>query len=189
MSKVSGKTVLGALVVAVLLVILAVQFFGGSTLHDPSSGNASERINAIRKIAAEGSLDAGKSIAKVAVGDEDPRVRCIAMLSLRKHARPEIRSTIEAGTKDKIPAVRAAAALTLGKYADAAAVKRLGNLLETGQDETVRLAAARGLARCKSRESKGLLVSAMKKNDSQEVQKQSLKLLLEGTGVSLAPDP
>ncbi|MCP4378636.1 MAG: HEAT repeat domain-containing protein, partial [bacterium] len=118
-----------------------------------------------------------------------PKVRCIAILSLRKHARPEIRSTIEAGTKDKVPMVRAAAALTLGKYADGAAVKRLGDLLQTDQDEAVRLAAARGLARCKSRESRGLLVSAMKKNDNQEVQKQSLKLLLEGTGVSLAPDP
>jgi HEAT repeat protein len=188
MSNVSGKAIFGALVVVVLLVILAFQFFGND-LPDPSSGDASERIDAIREIAAEDSLSAGKSIAQVATGDKDPKVRCVAMLSLRKHARPEIRSVIVAGTRDKAAMVRAAAAMTLGKYADDAAVKRLGNLLNTDQDETVRLAAARGLARCKSRKSNDLLVSAMKGNDNQEVQKQSLKLLLEGTGLSLSPEP
>lgn len=188
MNRISGKAIVGALAAVILIAVLAVRFFGGG-LPDPSSGDVSQRITVICEMASDGSSGSVKAIADAAVGDRDPQVRCVALLSLRRYARPEFRAAIEQGTKDEVAKVRAAAAMTLGKYADVAAVERLGEILETDQDDEVRLAAARGLARCNLRKSEDLLVSAMKGNSSQAVQKRALKLLLEGTGVSLAPEP
>ena len=188
MNRISRNAVLGALAAVILIVVLAAQFLGGG-LPDPSSGDVSQRIDAIGEIAAEGSRDAGETIASVAVKDRDPQVRCVAMVSLRKYARPENRAAIEQGTKDEASRVRAAAAVTLGKYADGEAVERLGELLKTDQHDEVRLAAALALARCNSRKGDDMLVSAMKGNSSQVVQKRSMLLLLRGTGVSLAPEP
>jgi len=111
------------------------------------------------------------------------------MVTLRKFARPEIRASIEQGTSDDAPRVRAAAAVTLGKYADSKAESRLGELLKADKDDEVRLAAALALSRYKTIKSTNMLVSAMKSNSSQAVKKQSLLLLLRGTGVSLTPEP
>ena len=180
--------ILGIVVIVILLVLITIQFFGNGA-PDPSAGDASQRIVAINKIAANASDDAGKRIARAGIHDPSPRVRCVAMLTLRKFARPEIRDSIEQGTRDEAPRVRAAAAVTLGKYVDEKAVERLGDLLKSDKDDEVRLAAALALARYKSRKSTNALVSAMKANSSQAVKKQSLMLLLQGTGVSLTPEP
>ena len=174
---------------ALIVVVGAVELCvlrGSATVE---GGTPEERIESIFRLEAGREPGAGKAIAEAAVRDRDPQVRCVALLSLRRHARPEMRAAIEQGTRDEVSRVRAAAAMTLGKYADGAAVERLGEILETDQDDEVRLAAARGLARCNSRKGDDLLVSAMKGNSSQAVQKRALELLLEGTGVSLTPEP
>lgn len=188
MNRISGKVILGIVVIVILLVLIAIQFFGNGA-PDPSTGDVSLRIIAINRIAPDTDTDAGEKIARVGIKDPSPRVRCMAMVTLRKFARPEIRTSIEQGTRDDVARVRAAAAVTLGKYADGKAVDQLGELLKADKADEVRLAAALALARCKSRESTNMLVSAMKGNSSQTVQKQSLLLLLQGTGVSLAPEP
>lgn len=148
-----------------------------------------ERIESISRLAAEQAPGAGKAIAGAASDDRDARVRCVALMALRKYARPETRGAIEQGTRDDVSKVRAAAAGTLGMYADAQAVERLGELLASDHADEVRLAAARGLARCNSRKADDLLVSAMRGNSSPVVQKRALTLLLEGTGVHLTPEP
>lgn len=178
-----------AAVAALIVVAGAVGLCVSRGSATVEGGTPEERIESISRLAAEGEPGAGKAIAEAAVGDRDPQVRCVALVSLRRYARPEIRAAIEQGTRDEVSRVRAAAAMTLGKYADGAAVERLGEILETDQDDEVRLAAARGLARCNSRKGDDLLVSAMRGNSSPGVQKRALELLLEGTGVCLAPEP
>ena len=188
MNRISGKVIVGIVVIVILLVLITIQFFGTGD-PDPSAGDVPQRITAINEIASNGSTDAGEKIALAGIKDPSPRVRCAAMVSLRKFAIPKIRTAIEQGTQDDVARVRAAAAVTLGKYNDKKAVKRLAELLTDDKDDEVRLAAALALARQKSRESTEKLVSAMKSNSSPAVQKQSLLLILQGTGVKLSPEP
>ncbi|MBT3199594.1 MAG: HEAT repeat domain-containing protein [Phycisphaerales bacterium] len=188
MNRISGKVIFGIVVIVILLVLITIQFVGDDT-PDLAEGDVAQRITAINTIASSEGVDTGEKIAHVGVNDSNPRVRCAAMVSLRKFAFPEIRNAIEQGTKDQSSRVRAAAAVTLGKFNDKKAVNRLDELLQADKDEEVRLAAALALARCKSRESAKKLVSSMKTNSSQVVQKQSMLLLLQGTGVSLRPEP
>jgi len=178
---------------AVMAALIAAAVVAGLWVwpRDPkvTGSTSAERIESITRLAAERAPGAGKAIAGAATGDPDPQVRCVALVSLRKYAGPEARPAVEQGMSDNVPKVRAAAARALGMYADSAAAKRLGDVLQTDRDEEVRLAAARGLARCNSDEADDLLVSAMKTNNSPAVQKRALKLLLEGTGVRLTPEP
>jgi len=180
-----------------ILVAGAVLVVGGVVVGVSVSGRdvtidgdtAGERIESISRIAAAKGNGAGRAIAGAARDDRDAKVRCVAQMALRRYARPEIRATVEQGTRDEVSTVRAAAARTLGEYADARAVERLGELLSRDQSDEVRLAAARGLARCNSPAADDVLVSAMRGNSSTAVQTRALTLLLEGTGVRLTPKP
>ncbi len=186
----SGWKIWTLVAVATVIVVAAVVGLWAWSRDATVSGETSaERIESITRLAAEGGAGAGKAIAGAAVGDSDPQVRCVAFVSLRTYASPAVRDAVEKGTRDEVPKVRAAAAMTLGEYADGAAATRLGEVLLTDPDEGVRLAAARGLARCDSDQADDLLASAMKANTSAAVQERALKLLLEGTGVKLTPEP
>lgn len=186
----SGRMVWILAAAAVLIVAVgAVGMFVWRPAPTVGGQTPAERIESISRLVAERAPGTGKAIAAIAVGDSDPRVRCAALVGLRTYARPEIRAAVEQGTKDEVSRVRAAAALTLGKYTDGAAAERLGEMLARDRDDEVRLAAARGLARCNSRKADDLLVAAMKGNSSPAVRKRALELLLEGTGVTLMPEP
>ena len=175
----------GVLVLVVVVVSLCVSGRSATVDGRPPA----ERIESISRLAAEQPSGAGEAISRAAIGDRDARVRCAALAALRTCAQAESRTAVEQGTRDEVSRVRAAAALTLGAYADGAAVGRLGEMLAGDRDDEVRLAAARGLARCNSRQADDLLVAAMRGNSSPAVQKRSLLLLLEGTGVRLVPEP
>lgn len=104
-----------------------------------------ERIKSICRLADEQPRGAGQAIAAAAGGDADASVRCAAMVALGRFIESEHRPTIEAGLTDKDGAVRAAAAATLGLYADEPSVDKLGELLASQTDMELRVAAARGL--------------------------------------------
>ena len=127
-----------------------------------------ERIIAISRLAGQKPRGAGKAIAEAARSDPDESVRQTAMISLGKFISPDLRGVVEAGTKDKSPAVRAAAAGTLARYGDNPAADRLRELWTKDKSERVRQAALAELARCEAPKAIVLLVEAMERSDTVE---------------------
>jgi len=142
-----------------------------------SGQTAEDRIAAIRRLADEqprGAADAIKSAAT----DPDAGVRQAAMVCLGRFKRPEDRGTIEAGTRDASEAVRAAAAGTLGFYADEAAADRLGEVLTTDTAPAARIGATQGLARARGPKAYVFLAEAMDQDPDPQVRLKAMQRLL-----------
>jgi HEAT repeat protein len=137
-----------------------------------------QRGDSIVKLADERPAGADRAIAAEAV-HPDPTVRRVAMIGLGKFTTAQNRPTVEAGTKDQVPIVRAAAARTLGLYQDDAAADRLGEMLNNDPNDLVRLAAAAGLGQNNTAKATVLLVEAAEKSKDPRVQFRAMQVLLE----------
>jgi len=138
---------------------------------------AEDRIDTIGRLADEqprGAADAIKSAAT----DPDAGVRQAALVCLGRFKRPEDRGTIEAGTRDASEAVRAAAAGTLGFYADDDAADRLGEILTTDTAPAARLGATQGLARAGGAKAYVFLAEAMDQDPDPQVRLKAMQRLL-----------
>ena len=156
-----------------------------------AGGTPDERIASICRLADERPWGAAGAIA-AAAGDPHPAVRQAVMVALSKFVDDAAyRPAVEAGVADEDATVRAAAAATLGLYADGPAVDRLGALLKGDPSERGRLAATRGLARTRRPRAIVLLVKAMETNESPNVRYRAMEVLMAHLGLSfdVSPDP
>jgi len=112
-----------------------------------TGGSEQDRADAVVRIAAQRPLGAKDSLA-TAAQDQSPIVRRAAIVGLTQIMDSEDRPVIEQAVKDKDATVRSVAAESLGKFNDAPATGELIRLLETDPDESVRMAALRGLVDC-----------------------------------------
>ena len=194
MSGVSGKTVWGAAAAVVIIAVVAAGFLTGGS-PDVSSGDASQRIAAIHEVAANGSPDAGDTLARAAVADPSPKVRREALAGMTHFLRVEHREVIRKSTKDADAGVRAIAADTLGQYAkkynDKTATADLIEIVKKEPEENVRQAALRGLARCDDPRSIVTLLDRAEHGATREIKLVAMKGLLRKLGVrmSRARDP
>ena len=118
-----------------------------------------------------------------------PAIMGVANHNRRKLDDAEHRPVVEAAAGDDSPAVRAGAALTLGRYGDEAAAARLGELMAGDPEAKVRLAAAAGLGRIRSHNSVGLLVLAVENNEVPAVRLRALRALSKLYGFELSGLP
>ena len=162
--------------VALLVVVTAAM--GLMSRAKITGETPAERIACIGRLADEQPWGAALVIAEAAVAESDDEVRRAAVIALRKFAADH-REAVEACTRDRSARVRAAAACTLGRLADADAARRLGRMLNDGkEDEAVRAAAAAGLADNDSPEATVLLVRTMEAHSIPNVQDHAAAVLV-----------
>ena len=184
---VSGKSFLGTVAAVILVAVIGLRFLtGGSSAV--STGDASERIASIHKIAVSGSDGAGEALARVAASDESPKVRRVALAGLSHYLKPAHRELIRKSTKDADAGVRAIAADTLGLYRDKAATIDLVEIVEKEPDETVRQAALSGLVRCDDPKAIVALLDRAEHGATREIKLVAMKGLLRKLGVRLSRD-
>ena len=188
MSGISGKTAWGVAAIVVLIALIAVRYLTGGS-PDVSSGDPSQRIAAIRKIAVTRSPDAGKTLAGVVASDSSPKVRREALAGLSHFLKPAHRELIrKSSTKDADAGVRAIAADTLGLYADKAATADLIEIVKEEPEENVRQAALRGLVRCDDPKAIVTLLDRAEHGATREIKLVAMKGLLRKLGVRMSRD-
>jgi len=184
---VSGKPFWGAVGAVILLAVIGLRFLAGG-LPAVSTGNPSERIASINKIAVSGSDDAGEALAEVAACDESPEVRRVALAGLSHYLKPAHRELIRKSTKDADAGVRAIAADTLGLYRDKAATADLVEIVKKEPEETVRQAALQGLVICDDPRAIVTLLDRAEHGASKETKRMAMKGLLRKLGVRMSRD-
>jgi len=153
---------------------------------DVTSGSEQDRAAAVIRIAGQRPLGARDSLS-TAAQDESPFVRRAAIVGLTQMMDPADRPVIEKAVQDKDAGVRAIAAESLGTFNDAPATEELIRLLETDPDESVRMAALRGLVDCEDPRAIVAMVETASKDASYEIKLQAGKSALRKAGGRLLP--
>jgi len=135
-----------------------------------------ERVAAVHQVAARRPRGAARALARAAE-DRSPEVRRAAVAGLAHVLEDDHRPVVEKATRDADAGVRAVSADTLGVYGDREAADRLIQLIETDPDEQVRLAALRGLSKCKDPRSIVVLLETADKGKTKRVRLQAMKFL------------
>lgn len=170
--------------IALSAVVVAGVLAAGRLAPGRVSGQTSQdRIDCVCRLADEKGRSAGDAIAACASGDADPAVRAVAMKALANVAAPSHRAIVEKGLEDRDAGVRAAAAMTLGRFDDEPAARRLGRVLRGGEEEAVLLAAVAGLCRQTTDAALRELVEAAELNRYPAVRRQALAGALERIGM------
>ncbi len=167
--------------VAIGIVAAATLIGGGARV---TGGTADERIASISELAAGGGRGAARAIAEAAGNDPDARVRQVALMSLQRLLGPEVRSAVEAGTRDPVADVRSAAAGTLAVYDDGAAAARLAELAREDASLPVRLAALTAMGSMRTPEALVALVETTESGPSAAERVQAVKVLCGRYGLS-----
>lgn len=142
-----------------------------------------ERIACICRLADDRPWGAGGVIATAAAEEPDQRVRRAAVVALGRF-HPDHREVVEAATRDPSAEVRAAAAGTLGLWADTDAAKRLGEIFnDAGEDESVRAAAVAALYGNNCASATVLLVTAMENHPNQDLRDHASAVLVKKYGL------
>jgi HEAT repeat protein len=175
-------------VVFVCAVVVAVVVWK-SGRPDVTGGSERDRAAAVIRIASQRPSGARDSLS-TAAQDESPMVRKAAIVGLT-HLTEEMNSkdrpVIEKAVKDKDAGVRAVAAESLGQFNDAPATAELIRLLETDRDESVRMAALRGLVNCDDPRAIVAMVETAGKDASYDIKLQAGKSALRKAGGRLLP--
>jgi len=148
---------------------------------DVTGGSEQDRAAAVIRIAAQRPLGAKDSLA-TAAQDASPIVRRAAIVGLTQIMDSEDRPVIAKAIGDKDATVRAVAAESLGQFNDAPATGELIRLLETDPDESVRMAALRGLVDCEDPRAIVAMVETAGKDASYEIKLQAGKSALRKAG-------
>jgi HEAT repeat protein len=176
------------LVLAIILAgagVLAVVLWSTGR-PDVTSGSEQDRAAAVARIAGQHPLGARASLS-TAAQDESPMVRKAAIVGLTQMMDAQDRPVIERAVQDKNAGVRAVAAESLGQFNDAPATGELIRLLETDPDESVRIAALRGLVDCDDPRAIVAMVETAGKDASYEIKLQAAKSALRKAGGRLLP--
>ena len=174
-------------VAAILIVLIAVRYLPAGS-PDVSSGDVSQRIGAIRAIAADPASDAGETLARAAASDPSPRVRREALAGLSHFLKPEHREVVQKSTKDADAGVREIAVDVLGLYADKSATADLIEIVKKEPEEQVRQAALRGLVRCDDPKAIVALLERAEHGATRETKLIAMKGLLRKLGVKMSRD-
>jgi len=153
---------------------------------DVTGGSEQDRAAAVIRIAAQRPLGARGSLA-TAAQDTSPIVRRAAIVGLTQIMDSEDRPVIAKAIGDKDATVRAVAAESLGQFNDAPSTSELIRLLETDPDESVRIAALRGLVDCDDPRAIVAMVETAGKDVSYEIKLQAGKSVLRKAGGRLLP--
>jgi HEAT repeat protein len=154
---------------------------------DVTSGSEQDRAADVIRIGSQRPLGARDSLS-TAAQDESPIVRRAAIVGLTQIRDSEDRPVIEKAVRDKDAGVRAVAAESLGQFNDAPATGELIRLLETDPDESVRIAALRGLVDCDDPRAIVAMVETAGKDASYEIKLQAGRSALRKAGGRLLPD-
>jgi HEAT repeat protein len=154
---------------------------------DVTSGSEQDRAAAVARIAGQRPLGARDSLS-TAAQDESPMVRKAAIVGLTQMMDAQDRPVIERAVQDKDAGVRAVAAESLGQFNDAPSTGELIRLLETDPDESVRIAALRGLVDCDDPRAIVAMVETAGKDASYEIKLQAGRSALRKAGGRLLPD-
>ena len=154
---------------------------------DVTSGSEQDRAAAVARIAGQRPLGARDSLS-TAAQDESPMVRKAAIVGLTQMMDAQDRPVIERAVQDKDAGVRAVAAESLGQFNDAPSTGELIRLLETDPDESVRIAALRGLVDCEDPRAIVAMVETAGKDASYEIKLQAGRTALRKAGGRLLPD-
>jgi len=187
MSGISGKAVAAVVVAVVLIVLIAVRYLPAGS-PDVSSGDPSQRIEAIREIAVDRPSDAGKTLARAADSDPSPKVRREALAGLSHFLKPEHREVVRKSTKDPDAGVRAIAVDVMGLYADKAATADLIEIVKKEPEENVLQSALRGLVRCDDPKAIVALLDRAEHGATREIKLIAMKGLLRKLGVRMSRD-
>jgi hypothetical protein len=153
---------------------------------DVTGGSEQDRVAAVIRISAQRPLGARDSLS-TATRDESPVVRRAAIVALTQIMDSQDRPVIEQAAKDKDATVRSVAAESLGQFNDAPATGELIRLLETDPDESVRIAALRGLVDCDDPRAIVAMVETAGKDTSYDIKLQAGKSALRKAGGRLLP--
>ncbi|GEM_PF-2378185 len=173
-----------AIILAVVGLLAVVLWITGRP--DVTSGSEQDRTAAVIRISSQRPFGARDSLS-TAAQDESPIVRRAAIVGLTQMMDPKDRPVIEKAVRDQDAGVRAIAAESLGKFNDAPATGELIRVLETDRDESVRIAALRGLVDCDDPRAIVTMVETAGKNASYEVKLQAAKSALRKAGGRLLP--
>jgi len=166
------------LVTAGLLAVTAVCLYVGRSSPPTLSGDPSERIAAIYRMAVERPRGAGKVLARAAESDPSAAVRQAAVGALVHFLEPEFRAAVVKCTGDENARVRAVAAGTLGRYGDGEAADVLAEMVARDGEEQVVLAALNGLADCEAPMAIVALLETAEKGHSDKVRMVAMRSLL-----------
>ena len=186
MYGISGKAVAAVVVAVVLIALIAVRYLPAGS-PDVSSGDPSQRIDAIREIAVNRSPGAGEMLSRAA-SDPSPKVRREALAGLSHFLKPEHREVVRKSTKDANAGVRAIAVDVMGLYADNTATADLIEIVKKEPEEKVRQAALRGLVRCDDPKAIVALLDRAEHGASRETKLIAMKGLLRKFGVRISRD-
>jgi len=154
---------------------------------DVTSGSEQQRAADVIRIGSQRPLVPRESLS-TAAQDESPMVRKAAIVGLTQMMDAQDRPVIEKAVRDKDATVRIVAAESLGKFNDAPATGELIRLLETDPDESVRIAALRGLVDCDDPRAIVAMVETAGKDASYEIKLQAGRSALRKAGGRLLPD-
>ncbi len=129
-----------------------------------SDSNPKVRLLALRALVATGEAKAGAAVAKVLKSDDNAMVREEAATLCGEFVSEETRAAAKESLADSSWPVVLAAAVSLGKAQDAAAIPELVKLLEN-DSYLIRAAAAAGLGRIARKATVTPLISALSDKD------------------------
>lgn len=172
---------LGVLACVALATVALVMVWGGEV----SGETPEQRLESVRRLAAQRPPGSSGALAKAARSDSSPQVRREAIAALTYSLRPDDRAILEEGTRDQNAGVRAIAADTLGLFGDGVAADVLIPLIQSDPDEQVRIAAIRGLVRCKDPRATVVLLETADKGPGLEVKREAMKGFLRRYEVRL----
>ncbi|MDP6045446.1 MAG: HEAT repeat domain-containing protein [Phycisphaerae bacterium] len=186
---VSKKAVVGGAVAVVMLLVIVIGWlFDGSP--DVMNGDDSERIAAIRQVAIDGGSDAGETLAKVVASKSSIKVRREAFSGMSHFLKPSHRELVRKTAKDPDVKLRELAVDTLGLYGDKAATTDLIAVVKKKdkEEQCVREAAIRGLAKCDDPRSVVALLDRAEHGANGQIKLLAMEKLLDKLGVRISRD-
>jgi hypothetical protein len=173
----------GVATLAVLAVIFVAMWFWPGEKAVIAGGTPAERIASICRIADRRLAGGGEVIAAAAVGDADASVRQAAATVLSRYPTPGIRQALLTCLADADPAVRGAAARSMGAFDDDAAAARLEEMARKDADRQVRLMALEGLRLMRAAPATVALTRLMESHGDAQVQARAMQILMIREGI------
>ena len=161
------------------ILALCVAGCGSKSDSGPAKQDQASRVAAM---ADQRPSDGGAELVK-ALGDTDPAVRKAAAYALSSCLTEQNRPALIQATHDSHPEVRASAVVTLSLYNDKQAAQRLGEILTSDADESVKALAASGLGMNQSPEAIVALMENAEKNPSLTTRRRAMKYAMARFGL------